>query len=75
MTFYAVVVSFLCENVTIAVVNIAFSDVRFDVEVQYESGGNSTGVCTGDFDNDGDLVVALANRSSDSITVLYNDFI
>jgi hypothetical protein len=58
---------------TIAVVNIAFSDVRFDVEVQYESGGNSTGVCTGDFDNDGDLDVALANRSSDSITVLYND--
>lgn len=58
---------------TIGLANIAFSDVRFDTEIQYPAGGNSTGVCAADFDTDGDIDVAIVNRTSNTVTVLYND--
>jgi hypothetical protein len=52
---------------------IALGDLRFEEVIQYQTGGGSTGVFAADFDGDLDIDYAVANRTSDSITVMYNN--
>ncbi|MDP7004951.1 MAG: FG-GAP-like repeat-containing protein [Phycisphaerales bacterium] len=55
------------------IANFSFGDLRFQNVAQYQTGGMSTGIFPADFDGDLDIDIAVANRSSDSVTVLYNN--
>ncbi len=53
--------------------SITVGDLRFETADEYTTGGGSTGIFAADFDGDLDIALAVANRASDSVTILYNN--
>lgn len=47
-------------------------DLRFSAPLSYKAGNSPQSVCTGDFDGDNNLDLAVANTVSDNVTVLMN---
>ena len=50
--------------------SITVGDLRFETADEYTTGGGSTGIFAADFDGDLDIDLAVANRASDSVTIL-----
>jgi hypothetical protein len=52
---------------------ITMAAVPFQPLRQYETGHSSTGILASDFDGDGDIDLAVSNRGTNDITILYNN--
>jgi hypothetical protein len=52
--------------------NSSFASVPFQTLRQYQTGLYSTGIFPADFDGDGDVDLAVSNRGTNDVSILYN---
>ena len=58
--------------IAVAMFSVSYAEVPFETLRQYQTGLYSTGIFPADFDGDGDIDLAVANRGTNDVSIMFN---